>query len=60
MLHLCDSQALLKDVKRWVGEGGKTTLIGAPFADILLEEIEEFHKRTSAGAATFLVKVKAH
>ena len=60
MLYLCDNQALLKAVKRWVGEGGKATLVGAPDADILLEAIEELQKRTTAGAATFLVKVKAH
>ena len=82
MLYLCDNQALLKAVKRWVGEGGKATLVGAPDADreimlfigkpmgrsimisndanILLEAIEELRKRTAAGAATFLVKVKAH
>jgi len=60
MLYLCDNQALLKTVKIWVGEGGKATLVGAPDADILLEAIEEFRKRTTAGAATFLVKVKAH
>jgi len=29
-------------------------------ADILLEAIEELWKRTTPGAATFLVKVKAH
>ena len=46
--------------QRWLGEGGKATLIGAPDADILLEAIEELRKRTTAGAATFLVKVKAH
>jgi len=51
MLYLCDSQALLKAVKRWVGEGGKATLVGAPDADILLEAMEELRKRTSAGAA---------
>ena len=28
MLFLCDNQALLKAVKRWVGEGGKSTLAG--------------------------------
>ena len=60
LTHLCDNQALLKAVKRWVGEGGKSTLVGAPDADILLEAIEELRKRTTAGAATFLVKVKAH
>ena len=62
ILYLCDNQALLKAVKRWVGEGGKATLVGAPDADILLEAIEDLRKRTTAGAATFLarVKVKAH
>jgi len=60
MLYLCDNQALLKAVKRWVGEGGKATLVGAPDANILLEAIEELRKRTTAGAVTFLVKVKAH
>ena len=43
-----------------VGEGGKAMLVGVPDANILLEAIEELRKRTTAGAATFLVKVKAH
>ena len=60
MLYLCDNQVLLKAVKRWVGEGGNATLVGALVADISLEAIEELEKRTPAGAATFLVKVKAH
>jgi len=60
MLYLCNSQALLKAVKRWVGEGERATLVGAPDAYILLEAIEELRKRTIAGAATFLVKVKGH
>jgi len=37
MLYLCDNQALLKAVKRRVGEGRKATLVRAPDADILLE-----------------------
>jgi len=57
MLYLCDNQALLKAVKRWVGEGGKAMLVGAPDADILVEAIEELRKRTTAGPAMFLVKV---
>jgi len=60
MLYLCDNQALLKAVKRWVGESGKATLVGPPDADILLEAIEELRRRITAGAARFLVKVKAH
>ena len=38
----------------------KATLVGAPDANILLEAIKELRKRTTAGEATFLVKVKAH
>ena len=34
MLYLCNNQALLKAVKRWVGEGGKAMLVGAPDAGI--------------------------
>ena len=60
LMYLCDNQALLKAVKGWVREGGKATLVGAPDAEILLEAIEELRKRTTAGAAKFLVKVKAH
>ena len=37
---------------------GRTS--GEPDADILLEAIEELRQRTTAGAATILVKVKAH
>ena len=41
MLYLCDNQALLKTVKRSVGEGGKATLVGVPDAIFLREAIEE-------------------
>ena len=37
-----------------------SALVGAPDANILLEAIQELRKRTTAGAATFLVKVRAH
>jgi len=51
---------LLKAVTRWIGEGGKATLVGAPDADILAAAIEIIRKRIAAGTATFLVKVKVH
>jgi len=60
LLFLCDNQSLLKAVNRWIGEGGKATLVGAPDADILAPAIEILRKRIAAGTATFLVKVKAH
>ena len=51
---MCDNQSLLKAVTRWIGEGGKATLVGSPAA------IEILRKKIAAGTATFLVKVKAH
>ena len=60
LLYLCDNQSLLKAVNRWIGEGGKPTLVGAPDADIQAAAIEILRKRIAAGTATFLVKVKAH
>jgi len=49
-------------VERWVGEGRKVSLVGPGASDaaILQEAIEELQKRKIAGAAMFLVKVKAH
>jgi len=41
MLYLCDNQALVKAVKRWVGKGGKETLVRAPDTDILIEAFKE-------------------
>ena len=54
-----DNQSLLKAVTRWIGEGGKATLVGAPDADILAAAIEILRKRITAGTTTFLVKLKA-
>jgi len=60
LLFWCDNQSLLKTVNRWIGEGGKSTLVGAPDADILALGIEILRKRIAVGTPTFLVKVKAH
>ena len=57
---MCDNQSLLKAVHRWIGEGGKATLMGAPIADILAAAIKILRKRIAAGTATLLVKVKVH
>ena len=50
---------MLKAVTRWIGEGGKATLVWSPDADILATANEIVQKRIAAGTATFLVKVKA-
>ena len=52
LLCLCKNQSLLKAVNRWIGEGGKATLMGAPDADILAAAIEILRKRIAAGTAT--------
>ena len=68
---MCDPQSLFKAVNKWIGEGGKATLVGAPDTNImsgLAAAIEILwkripailRKRIEAGTATFLVKVKAH
>jgi len=63
MLYLCDNQAMLNDdqallkaVKRLVGEGGRAALVGAQDADILWEAITELRKTTTTGAARFWLK----
>ena len=59
LLYLNDSRPLLKADNRCIGEGGKSTLVGAPDADILAATIKILRKRIAAGTANFLVKVKA-
>ena len=60
LLYLCDNQSLLKAVQKWTGEGPKQTMANVSDADILREIIELLKMRVQNGAATFLVKVKAH
>jgi len=50
----------LKAVTKWIGEGGKAMLVGAPDAEFLAAAIDILRRRIAAGTATFLVKVKAH
>jgi len=49
LLYLCDKQSLLKTVNRWIGEGGKATVVVAPDGDILAAAIEILRKRIAAG-----------
>ena len=59
-LLLCDNEAGLCVIKKWVGQGGKATLATAPDADILQEIVCLLTQRVRAGRATFLIKVKSH
>ena len=56
LYSLCDNQALLKAVQKWTGDGPRQTMVNAPDAEI----IELLKARVATGAATFLIKVKAH
>jgi hypothetical protein len=49
VLLLCDNEAVLCVIKKWVGQGGKTTLATAPDADILQEIILLLTQRVRAG-----------
>ena len=57
---LCENEAVLCAIKKWVGQGGKATLATAPDADILREIVCLLTQRVQAGRATFLIKVKSH
>ena len=60
LLYLCDNEAVLQDIAKWIGEGHKTSMALNKDADIMNEIIQRLHARVRAGAATFLLKVKSH
>jgi ribonuclease HI len=60
LLYLTDSEASLQAIHKWIGCGVKLNLSKSPDADILKAIILKLQKRVEAGAATLLIKVKAH
>ena len=58
VLLLCDNEAVLCAIKKWVGQGGKAKIATAPDADILRVCLPT--QRVRAGRATCLIKVKSH
>jgi ribonuclease HI len=60
LVYLCDSEASLNKVSRWIGSGPRTTIAGDANVDIMTSIIEYIQERVPRGARTFLVKVKAH
>ena len=60
VLLLCDNEAVLCAIKKWVGQGRKATLATAPDADILREIVCLLTQRVRAWRANFLIKVKSH
>ncbi len=47
-------------IKKWIGGGAKLSLARSPDGDVLKAIIIKLQKRVKAGAATLLIKVKAH
>jgi ribonuclease HI len=59
-LYLTDSEASLQAIHKWIDYGAKLNLSKSPDTDILKAIILKLQKRVEAGAATLLIKVKAH
>ncbi len=55
-----DSDVLYRVVGRWVGQGGKASLVNTTDADILEYILAKLAARIEAKSRTFLVKVKEH
>ena len=60
LLYLCDSEATLNKMSRWIGSGPRTTLAGDANADIMMTIIQCVRARVLRGARTFMIKIKAH
>ena len=53
-------QSILREINRWVGEGGRTFLALSANPDILRMVIGRLRMRITQGTTTFLCKVKSH
>ena len=60
LLYLTASEASLLAIRQWVGGGAKLNLHKSPDADVLKEIILMLQKSFESGAATLLLKIKAH
>lgn len=56
LLYLCDSEAALNKVSRWIGSGPRTKLAGDTNVDIMTSIIKCIRERVLRGARTILVK----
>ena len=60
LVVMVDNQSILREISRWVGEGGRTFLALSANPDILRMIIGRLRMRIAQGTATFLCKVKSH
>ena len=54
VLYLCDREAALNKISRWIGSGRRTTLAGDANADIMISIIERIRERVQKGASAYI------
>ncbi len=60
LITTTDSKLLCRLVGRWVGQGGKTSLVNTTYTDILEYILTNLVARIETRSRTFVVKVKTH
>ena len=60
LVVMVDNQSILREISRWVDEGGRTFLALSVNPDILWMTIGRLSKRITQETSTFLCKVKSH
>ena len=60
LVVMVDNQSILREISRWVGEGGRTFLALSANPDILWMVIGRLCMRIEQGTATILCKIKSH
>jgi hypothetical protein len=60
LVVMVDNQSILREISRWVGEGGRTFLALSANPHILRMVIARLRMRIAQGTATILCKIKSH
>ena len=60
LLILSDCKTALTEIRKWIGEGLKPCMATTKDADILKAVVARLRQRIEMGAATWLIKIKAH
>lgn len=60
LVYLSDSEALLTNIDKWIGEGATPSMEAHQDEDIMRAIIDLLHARVASGFSTIFVKVKAH
>ena len=60
LVYLSDSEALLTNIDKWIGEGATPSMEAHQDEDIMRAIIDLLHARVASGFSTIFIKVKAH